>query len=81
MHLILDIFGILIQVYSYLIFAYILIGYFPDARHTKIYQFIANLCEPWLNVFRFAEIRGFSIAPILAILTLELLYTLLTILF
>jgi len=73
MLLVIEFLGYFIRIYSYIILAYVLIGYFPDARGSKIYQLLENLCRPLLNLFSFATVSGVSFAPILSILFLELI--------
>ena len=77
MLLLIEFLGHFIRIYSYIILAYVLIGYFPEARRNRLYQILASLCEPFLNLFSFATISGISFAHILAILTLELIRLLL----
>ncbi len=81
MDLFIQLFGDLIRLYSFIILAYVLIGYFPEARRTRFYYIIARICEPLLNVFRFATVSGISFAPILAIIFLQLIYRLMIILY
>ncbi|MGG3999034.1 YggT family protein [Anoxybacillus kestanbolensis] len=63
----------IIQVYSYAIIAYILMSWFPNARETKIGQFLANICEPYLEPFRrfIPPIGMIDISPIVALLVLR----------
>jgi len=71
-----NLFGTLIRIYSYIILAYVLVSYFPEARESRIYRILAKLTEPLLNAFRFATISGISFAPILAILFLNIIHQL-----
>lgn len=81
MLLVIEFLGYFIRIYSYIILAYVIIGYFPDARGSRLYQVLENLCRPLLDIFSFATISGVSFAPILAIVSLELLHMLLSMLF
>ncbi len=81
MELIIISFGYFIQIYSYIMLAYVLIGYFPDARDSKIYDILSRLCEPLINLFSFATISGISFAPIVAMLFLQLIYRLLIVIY
>ncbi|QVK16804.1 YggT family protein [Mycoplasmatota bacterium] len=81
MYIYIEAFGYLIRIYTYIILAYVLVGYFPEARGSKIYQILARLCEPLLNVFRFATVSGISFAPILAVVFLEVLYQLMRVIY
>jgi len=74
-----EIVGYIVQIYSFLILVYIILGYFPEGRDSRIYLFLERVCEPIISPFRFATIAGISFAPILAILVLELIHFLLVI--
>mgnify|MGYP000963247057 FL=1 len=80
MGLIIEFFGYFVQFYSFAMLVYILIGYFPEARGTKFYEILEAICRPLLNLFRFATFSGISFAPILAIMFLQVIYFLLTML-
>ncbi|RSK26955.1 YggT family protein [Bacillus sp. HMF5848] len=68
-----DLLRTLIQIYSYAIIAYILMSWFPNARETSIGQFLAKICEPFLEPFRrfIPPLGMIDISPIVAILTLN----------
>ncbi|EMT46976.1 MULTISPECIES: YggT family protein [Anoxybacillus] len=63
----------IIQVYSYAIIVYILMSWFPNARDTKVGQFFATICEPYLEPFRrfIPPIGMIDISPIVALLVLR----------
>ncbi|MGX1900265.1 YggT family protein [Thermolongibacillus altinsuensis] len=63
----------LIEFYSYAIIVYILMSWFPNARDTKVGQFLANICEPYLEPFRrfIPPIGMIDISPIVALLVLR----------
>ncbi|WP_077617747.1 YggT family protein [Bacillus sinesaloumensis] len=70
------IFGILSQVlvlYSYALIIYILLSWFPNARESGIGQFLARICEPYLEPFRrfIPPLGMIDISPIVAILVLN----------
>ncbi|MEH7234848.1 YggT family protein [Bacillus sp. JJ1562] len=70
------IFGILSQVivlYSYALIIYILMSWFPNARESGIGQFLARICEPYLEPFRkfIPPLGMIDISPIVAILVLN----------
>lgn len=73
--------GILINIYTYLLIAYILIGYFPEARGSGFYRVLERICEPLLRMFRFAQFSGISLAPMFAILFLQFIYKLIIFLY
>ncbi|MBM7586757.1 YggT family protein [Bacillus pakistanensis] len=71
------VFGILfrlIEIYSWALIIYILMSWFPNARETAIGQFLARICEPYLEPFRrFVPPLGMiDISPIVAFITLNL---------
>ncbi|MCP3742750.1 YggT family protein [Rossellomorea sp. BNER] len=71
------VFGILfklIEIYSWALIIYILMSWFPNARETAIGQFLARICEPYLEPFRrFVPSLGMiDISPIVAFITLNL---------
>jgi YggT family protein len=63
----------LIQFYSYAIIVYILMSWFPNARGTAIGQFLAKICEPYLEPFRrfIPPLGMIDISPIVALLALN----------
>ncbi|SFA38792.1 YggT family protein [Anoxybacillus pushchinoensis] len=63
----------IIQVYSYALIVYILMSWFPNARDTKVGQFFATICEPYLEPFRrfIPPIGMIDISPIVALLVLR----------
>ena len=42
----------LIYIYSWALIIYILMSWFPNAENTAIGQFLAKICEPYLEPFR-----------------------------
>ncbi len=81
MYEIINALGYLINAYTYILIAYILVGYFPEARSSGFYRLLERICDPLLNVFRFAQFSGISFAPMLAILFLQLIYKIIIILY
>lgn len=68
--------GIIIQLltlYSYLVIAYILMSWFPNARESSIGQFISSLVEPYLAPFRkiIPPLGMIDVSPIVAIMALR----------
>jgi YggT family protein len=63
----------LIQVYSWALIIYILMSWFPNARESAIGQFLAKICEPYLEPFRkiIPPIGMMDISPIVAFLVLN----------
>ncbi|MFE8695260.1 YggT family protein [Cytobacillus sp. FJAT-53684] len=69
-------FGILsnlIWLYSWALIIYILLSWFPNAKESGIGQFLARICEPYLEPFRkiIPPLGMIDISPIVAILVLR----------
>ncbi|MFD1018097.1 YggT family protein [Thalassobacillus hwangdonensis] len=62
-----------IQLYSYALIGYILMSWFPGARESSIGQFLARICEPFLEPFRkiIPPLGMIDISPLVAILVLN----------
>ncbi len=62
-----------IQIYSWALIIYILMSWFPNARGSAIGQFLARICEPYLEPFRkiIPPIGMMDISPIVAFLVLN----------
>lgn len=70
------VFGIIQQllgIYSYAIIIYILMSWFPNARESSIGQFLARICEPFLEPFRrfIPPLGMIDLSPIVALLALR----------
>ncbi|WP_033619360.1 YggT family protein [Lactiplantibacillus pentosus] len=63
----------LFQLYQLAIVVYILMSWFPGAYHTRIGQFLGQICEPFLSIFRrfIPAIAGLDFSPIIALLVLQ----------
>lgn len=74
MDLIFVILGKVIYYYSWALIIYILMSWFPNARESSIGQFLARICEPYLEPFRriIPSIGMMDISPIVAFLVLNL---------
>lgn len=74
MNLVLTIFVYLIEAYSMALIIYILMSWFPNARGSAIGQFLAKICEPYLEQFRrfIPPLGMIDISPIVALLVLNL---------
>ncbi|CAM4041805.1 YggT family protein [Lederbergia lenta] len=74
MNMIVGILATLIQYYSFALIIYILMSWFPNSRETGIGQFLARICEPYLEPFRrFVPALGMiDISPIVAFFVLRL---------
>lgn len=63
----------LLFLYSYVVIAYILMSWFPNARESSIGQFITSIVEPYLAPFRkiIPPLGMIDISPIVAIIALR----------
>ncbi|MBS4211923.1 MULTISPECIES: YggT family protein [Neobacillus] len=63
----------LIWAYSWALIIYILMSWFPGAKESAIGQFLARICEPYLEPFRriIPAIGMIDISPIVAFLVLN----------
>lgn len=70
---IVDIVNTLLLVYNYMILAYILMSWFPNARESGIGQFLGKMVEPYLSIFRrfIPPIGMLDISPIVAFIALR----------
>lgn len=65
----------LVEAYTFLVFVRIIISWFPSAQYSKVGQFLAALCDPFLNIFRkikFLQFGNMDFSPALAIGVLAL---------
>lgn len=72
--MILDLIGTIGQVYLYMIIAYILLSWLPNARNSFIGEMLGKFVEPYLSIFRrfIPPIGGMiDISPIVAIFALN----------
>ncbi|MDC2864794.1 MULTISPECIES: YggT family protein [unclassified Bacillus (in: firmicutes)] len=74
MTMILTILLYLFRFYSYALIIYILLSWVPGARESTFGDFLARICEPYLEPFRrfIPPIGVIDISPIVAILVLNL---------
>ncbi|SFE40622.1 YggT family protein [Alteribacillus iranensis] len=61
------------QIYSWIIIAYILMSWFPNARESSFGQMLGSLVEPYLEPFRriIPPLGMIDISPIVAIIALH----------
>ena len=73
MGILLSFINTLITFYSYALIVYILLSWFPGARESGFGQFLAKICEPYLEPFRkiIPPLGMIDISPIVAILALR----------
>lgn len=72
--MILQILLYVIQIYSWALIIYILLSWVPGARESTFGDFLARICEPYLEPFRrfIPPIGVIDISPIVAIIVLRL---------
>lgn len=71
---IISLIGTLYQIYLYLLIAYVLLSWLPNARESFIGEMLGKLAEPYLSIFRrfIPPIGGMiDISPIVALFALR----------
>ena len=69
----------LIEIYGYLIFAYIIMSWFLQSVSSsiffEIYRFLETICEPYIGLFRriIPRTGAFDFSPFVAYLVLQML--------
>ncbi|MCR8634950.1 MULTISPECIES: YggT family protein [Paenibacillus] len=66
--------GTLIEIYTYMLIAYVLLSWLPSAKESFIGEMLGKLCEPYLSIFRrfIPPIGGMiDISPIVALIALR----------
>ncbi len=63
----------LFEIYSFALIVYILLSWVPGARESTFGDFLARICEPYLEPFRrfIPPLGVIDISPIVAILVLR----------
>ncbi|CUB09476.1 YGGT family protein [Bacillus cereus] len=63
-----------IEIYSWALIIYILLSWFPGAKESTFGEFLARICEPYLEPFRrfIPPLGMIDISPIVAIFALKL---------
>ena len=64
----------LIEIYTYMLIAYVLLSWLPSARESFVGEILGKLCEPYLSIFRrfIPPIGGMiDISPIVALIALR----------
>ena len=73
--------GALVRFYTYLIFAYVVLSWFPlgEGFLLDVYRVLGTICEPWVGLFRrivpVARVGGggLDFSPLVALIVLQLL--------
>lgn len=66
--------NLLYQIYFYMIIAYVLLSWLPNARQSFVGELLGKIVEPYLSVFRrfIPPIGGMiDISPIVALIALQ----------
>ncbi|HDR5461952.1 YggT family protein [Bacillus anthracis] len=63
-----------IEIYSWALIIYILLSWFPGAKESTFGDFLARICEPYLEPFRrfIPPLGMIDISPLVAIFALKL---------
>lgn len=63
----------LVEIYRYVLIAYILLSWLPNARDSFIGEILGKLCEPYLSIFRrfIPPLGMIDISPIVALIALH----------
>ncbi|MET7018392.1 YggT family protein [Bacillus mycoides] len=63
-----------IEIYSWALIIYILLSWFPGAKESAFGDFLARICEPYLEPFRrfIPPLGMIDISPLVAIVALKL---------
>ncbi|MFE5319853.1 YggT family protein [Paenibacillus sp. NPDC056579] len=64
----------LVEIYTYMLIAYVLLSWLPAARDSFVGEILGKLCEPYLGIFRrfIPPIGGMiDISPIIALIALR----------
>ncbi|MCU9612183.1 YggT family protein [Caldibacillus lycopersici] len=74
MGIIFDILNYALTIYLYAIIVYIFMSWIPNARGTRFGQILANICEPYLEMFRriIPPLGMIDFSPIIALFVLRL---------
>ena len=71
-YLILIIYNVL-RIYQIMIFAYVLMSWFPNFRSTPVARFLFRACDPYISKFRriIPPIGGLDFSPIIGFLLID----------
>jgi YggT family protein len=63
----------IIDLYSWLLVISALLSWVPEARNTKVYDFITKLTDPFLDIFRRLPLQfaGLDLSVVVAIIVLN----------
>lgn len=69
--LLITVVGWAFDLYTFALFIYVMMSWFPTAYSSSFGQFLTRICEPYLRLFDFVPpIGGISFAPMVAIIVL-----------
>jgi uncharacterized protein YggT (Ycf19 family) len=69
--------GMLFEIYGWLIIAYVLLSWVPNARESVVGQYLGRVVDPYLSLFRrlIPPLGGMiDISPIIAYISLKFLF-------
>ncbi|PEX91307.1 YggT family protein [Bacillus cereus] len=71
---VLMVFNYAFEIYSWALIIYILLSWFPGAKESSFGDFLARICEPYLEPFRrfIPPLGMIDISPLVAIFALKL---------
>ncbi len=73
MVLVLEIIHAMLEIYYWILIAYVLGSWFPELRKSKVYQVIHNLANPYMRIFRGLLVFGMmDFTPILGFMLYSL---------
>lgn len=74
MEMIIRSFILILNVYNLMIFACVILSWFPELQRNKIAEVLSRLVDPFLAIFRrfIPNIGGLDISPLVAILLIQL---------
>jgi YggT family protein len=64
-----------IQIYAYMLLAWVICSWFPQVQSTKFYEFLDQAVGPYAKIFRgfIPPLGGFDFSVIIAFIALEIL--------
>ena len=63
----------LLNAYSWMVFACVILSWFPELQRNKIAEILSRIVDPFLAIFRkfIPSIGGWDVSPLVAILLLH----------
>ena len=71
--LFLSILGWALQIYFWILIAYVLMSWLPEIRGTKIHNFVSQVANPYMRIFRGILVFGmFDFTPIIGFILYQI---------